>query len=219
MRLSTWFAILLLLGAPIGARGADLCGDADGNGNVTVSDGVQTLRAAAGLSTTCTPERCDVDGGGTVSVSDGVNVLRAAAGLSVRLQCPSGGSVDCTGALVRLALDVPEPIGAAQLELTYPPASVAIPGTGDEAASRVDVLTTTSLLAGGQPNDLDDRILFSLLAPDGLGDGPLLAIDFDCFDLVPDAVQFRCTVSDAFAPDGLTAVTGATCTVQVVPEP
>lgn len=60
------------------------CGDADDSGTVTVTDGVQVLRFAAGLSSGCTSasERCDVDGDGTIGVSDGVNVLRAAAGLA-----------------------------------------------------------------------------------------------------------------------------------------
>jgi hypothetical protein len=59
-----------------------VCGDADGNGTVSVTDGVQALRMAAGLTSTCTLARCDVDGNGEVTVSDGVNVLRRAAGLS-----------------------------------------------------------------------------------------------------------------------------------------
>jgi hypothetical protein len=67
---------------------APLCGDADGNGAVTVSDGVQVLRAAADLSSSCTPSRCDADGNGTVSVTDGVIVLRAAAGLPFTTACP-----------------------------------------------------------------------------------------------------------------------------------
>jgi hypothetical protein len=66
----------------------DVCGDADGSGDITVTDGVQTLRAAAELVSTCTLARCDVDGSGAVSVSDGVNVLRAAAGLSAPADCP-----------------------------------------------------------------------------------------------------------------------------------
>lgn len=66
----------------------EMCGDADDSGTVTVTDGVQTLRAAAGLSTSCTVGRCDVDGNGSITVSDGVNVLRAAAGLS-------GGVLPC----------------------------------------------------------------------------------------------------------------------------
>ncbi len=63
------------------------CGDADGDGGITVNDGVQTLRSAAGLPSPCTPARCDVDGDGTTTVNDGVNVLRASAGLSATLNC------------------------------------------------------------------------------------------------------------------------------------
>ncbi len=62
------------------------CGDVDGNGSVSVTDGVQTLRAAAGLAS-CEISICDVDGNGVVSVTDGVNVLRQAAGLPGNLQC------------------------------------------------------------------------------------------------------------------------------------
>lgn len=65
-----------------------LCGDADLSGAVTVSDGVQVLRAAAGLSSACTPQRCDVDGSGEITVTDGVHVLRTAAGLPSISACP-----------------------------------------------------------------------------------------------------------------------------------
>ncbi len=71
------------------AGGDVVCGDADGSGSVTVTDGVQTLRAAAGLSSACTPARCDVNASGGITVTDGVQVLRAAAGLSGTLTCPS----------------------------------------------------------------------------------------------------------------------------------
>ena len=77
----------------VGTVAAQVCGDADGSGAVTVTDGVQTLRAAAGLSTSCTSGRCDVDGSGSISVTDGVNVLRKAAGIGITENCP-GSSVD-----------------------------------------------------------------------------------------------------------------------------
>lgn len=64
-----------------------LCGDADGNGSVTNADGVQTLRAAAGLSSVCTVDICDMNGNGNVTVSDGVQVLRASVGLSAESRC------------------------------------------------------------------------------------------------------------------------------------
>ena len=62
--------------------------DADGNGAVNVTDGVNVLRSAAGLASACDePAPCDVDGNGSVSVTDGVNVRRAAAGLGSNLTC------------------------------------------------------------------------------------------------------------------------------------
>jgi predicted lipoprotein len=69
---------------------AQLCGDADGSGSITVTDGVRVLRSAAGLES-CDLTLCDADGSGSVSVSDGVNVLRAAAGLGDPTGCPDGG--------------------------------------------------------------------------------------------------------------------------------
>ena len=68
--------------------GSSTCGDADDSGAVTVTDGVQTLRDAAGLPSPCTASRCDMDGNGSVTVSDGVKVLRYAAELPVTLACP-----------------------------------------------------------------------------------------------------------------------------------
>jgi hypothetical protein len=73
---------------PVPTPTPGLCGDADLSGTLTVTDGVQTLRAAADLSSSCTPARCDVDGSGTISVTDGVNVLRGAAGLTFTAACP-----------------------------------------------------------------------------------------------------------------------------------
>jgi uncharacterized delta-60 repeat protein len=63
------------------------CGDADGDARFTVTDGVATLRRAAGLASVCPTAVCDVDGSGSVTVTDGVNVLRAAAELPVTLTC------------------------------------------------------------------------------------------------------------------------------------
>ena len=68
----------------VDTAGAGAC-DVDGDGRVSVTDGVNVLRAAAGLPSTCgsgDAGPCDVDGDGRVSVTDGVNVLRAAAGLA-----------------------------------------------------------------------------------------------------------------------------------------
>ena len=81
-------------GPVTGMAGAATCGDADASGAVTVTDGVQTLRAAAGLASPCTTSRCDVDGSGGVTVSDGVNVLRKAAGLAGADECPTATTTE-----------------------------------------------------------------------------------------------------------------------------
>jgi len=72
-----------------------LCGDVDDNDQVTVSDGVQVLRAAAGLSTDCTDAVCDVDVNGSIGVTDGVIVLRKVAGLPITENCIADeGNID-----------------------------------------------------------------------------------------------------------------------------
>jgi len=77
----------------VGTASAQVCGDADNSGTVTVTDGVQTLRAAAALTSACSASTCDVDGSGSITVTDGVNVLRKAAGVAITESCP-GASVD-----------------------------------------------------------------------------------------------------------------------------
>jgi len=91
--LRSLFLTAVVLAALYGRASAQVCGDADASGTVTVTDGVQVLRAAAGLSSTCSAHAasCDVDGSGTATVSDGVNVLRKAAGLSITEACPTNG--------------------------------------------------------------------------------------------------------------------------------
>ena len=69
------------------AAAPQVCADADGNGHVTVSDGVNMLRAAAELSSTCVLQVCDVNLDGKITVSDGVIALREAAELQGASNC------------------------------------------------------------------------------------------------------------------------------------
>jgi hypothetical protein len=80
--------LLLCFATTANAATAEQCGDANGDGAKTVTDGVLTLRTAAELVSGCTAvSRCDIDGDATVSVTDGVQALRIAAGLPVNLAC------------------------------------------------------------------------------------------------------------------------------------
>ena len=196
---------------------AQICGDADASGAVTVTDGVQTLRAAAGLGSTCTASRCDVDASGAISVTDGVNVLRAAAGLAVTLTCP-GTQPACSTASATVSIAVPEPIGAATLTLGYAASAVTLPGTEDDAADRVTLTHPGSVVGAEQPRDFDDRVVFSLIALDGVDDGNLLTVRFDCLGAAPTAAAFSCALADVKATDGVTAITGASCAVTVTTE-
>jgi hypothetical protein len=63
------------------------CADANGDGSTTVTDGVQVLRAAAGLPSSCLADFCDTDASGAITVTDGVRTLRAAAALPAALAC------------------------------------------------------------------------------------------------------------------------------------
>jgi hypothetical protein len=76
--------------ATAASAAAQVCGDANDSGTVTVTDGVQALRAAAALSSTC-DDGCDVDGNGTVTVTDGVNILRKAADFQIVEACDFTG--------------------------------------------------------------------------------------------------------------------------------
>lgn len=103
---------------------AETCGDANGNGTITVTDGVQVLRAAAALSSDCTNERCDVNASGAVTVTDGVAVLQAAAALPITLTCPSADiEIRALGSLA-LQPNFPSPVmqidvqGASSVTLT-----------------------------------------------------------------------------------------------------
>ena len=95
MRRHTSISILgALLALSAGAPAvAAVCGDADGSGTVSVTDGVRILRTAALLGDACAPGTCDVDGNGAVSVTDGVLTLRIAAGLTVDARCPADDAV------------------------------------------------------------------------------------------------------------------------------
>ncbi len=126
---------------------AETCGDADGSGAVTVSDGVQTLRAAAGLSSTCTLARCDLDGSSAVTVTDGVNVLRKAAGLSAPNACPGSASDDG----VQIAVDSVLPFLAFGLQFASDVglAGSAVAPAADGTENCPDGGTRTKMFLGG----------------------------------------------------------------------
>jgi hypothetical protein len=122
---------LLLTGVPVRAQ---ICGDPDGSGTLTVTDGVQVLRAAAALSSGCSEQICDVDSSGHVDVTDGVAVLRAAASLGATITCNTevSGFVNSvqTSDGTRATLEV----GAAPIPGAGAPSTIGTP-TGNGTAT------------------------------------------------------------------------------------
>jgi hypothetical protein len=83
MRIAVAFLAIaaVLTHRPVRAQIIPICGDANNDGDISVSDGVSALRAAAELPSTCPLAVCDVNADGRITVTDGVNILRNAAGL------------------------------------------------------------------------------------------------------------------------------------------
>jgi hypothetical protein len=144
-------AALVVGGSAFDHASAQVCGDPSGDRNVTVADGVQVLRAAAGLDSLCAtlPAVCDVDGSVATTVADGVNVLRAAAGLPSLRRCPTG----VTGVLGGVESDGPPPrleIGMAPIPAPGAPVTISdIQGSTTVTAGSVNVLTLTYDISAG----------------------------------------------------------------------
>ncbi len=119
-------AVLLMLTCTgIGSAAVPaICGDADGDGAVTVTDGVQILRLAADLEDACPTTGCDVDGNGTVSVTDAVLGLRRAAGLPISDGCGPG---TISGRLLVPPATVP-PVAAREREPNDDPRTAGVAG-------------------------------------------------------------------------------------------
>ena len=96
VRSATVVAVLVVAVAagPLVGEAHSLC-DANLDGVISVSDGVNVLRAAAQLPSLCNLAACDADGDGAITVADGVNVLRAAASLASA--CDHEACVDIAG--------------------------------------------------------------------------------------------------------------------------
>jgi hypothetical protein len=121
---------------------AQVCADPDGNGDVTVTDGVEILRAAAGLSATCSPTICDVNGDGLVTVTDAVNTLRRAAGLTATFSCGTGISNFISDVQVAGGDHAVLEVGAAPIPAASAPDSIGSPqGSADAVAGGSNTVT------------------------------------------------------------------------------
>ena len=176
--------VIGLAGVWMTSAEAQECGDADGSGSVGVSDGVQTLRAAAGLDSLCTPDVCDIDGSGAITVTDGVSVLRKAAGLTITENC-SGGSPAGQPATVLAEIQTLLKVGVAFA--TGTPVTVCENSPTGELEVDTDVDGTTTSFFGCQFQGVDlygdvtvgaTLLSFGFFEADTTGDEDFIA-DYD----------------------------------------
>jgi hypothetical protein len=195
---------MMVVGAGLLALGiatnvsAQVCGDADGSGAVTVTDGVQVLRAAADLSSDCTQRKnsCDVDGNGTVTVSDGVNVLRKAADLPVTDNCPGGSGVDA---------DV-----SAVLDVTVPLLTVGLSALGEVSIGSASAAATEDCEDGGSRTTSSSGVVFNAcrVSQPGLGRFQFDGVVDVSFGIPTSSVSFELHVTDLDADTGFVDFVG-----------
>lgn len=191
-------AVMAAIAATSAPAWAETCGDASNDDLVSVTDGVQALRAAADLSSTC-EEGCDVDGNGTVTVSDGVNILRKAVGLPIVDACDftaqeANGSVNPSLSIFDVMSKVPG-IGSASASAAAAPCendgTVATTPVGNAQS----VTTFTNCLIQG-------AILDGTTARAVLGQG--VALGFQDFSITKVATGKTLNISGQL---GVTAAT------------
>ena len=71
---------------------AQLCGDYNGDGLVTVADALHVLQVAVGVGT-CSLSVCDFNGDGDVTAADALAILRFSVGQPIPANCPGAGSM------------------------------------------------------------------------------------------------------------------------------
>ncbi len=91
----------------------DLCGDADGDGTVSITDVQRILRRGVGLTGRCPREACDMDSSGAVRVGDAQLGVAQVVGLDVGARCSIG-----TGNIV-FWMDYVGELGSLQVEIDY----------------------------------------------------------------------------------------------------
>jgi len=134
--------IILLVASALSATAtaeAQVCGDANRSGNVTVTDGVLVLRAAADLPTVCPQERCDMNLDDRVSVTDGVLALRLAADIPTQVACSAAQAGAVFGQIVKV---------------------LGIGGVSSPAARARSAATTTPCPGGGSQSDDGTTLTF-----------------------------------------------------------
>lgn len=174
---ATLLALLGGLPTPAQSQIFKVCGDVDDNDVVSVTDGVQVLRASAGLSSDCTDPICDVDVSGAITVTDGVIILRKAAGLSITQNCiPDDGNINQQ---VSYLLQFSEPLVSAVLPTVISRRNETFDNSF-ECENGEDGLYEVTYLDGQQDSSFSDCFVDNAVINgdvENANDDPLLAIE------------------------------------------
>jgi len=177
------------------------------DGNRTGGDGCSAVcrTEVCGNSIVDVGEACD--DGNTVDGDD------CPADCTIDACTPVSGSV--RGATVNW--NAPVSVGSLTVLVDYPEGKVSIPGSGGSVPA--GILFGFPSGTSPQANDLEYALREVVVKATAITPRPgqLFKINFeDCSGATPPvAGDFTCTVTSAFAPDGITPVSGATCTVTV----
>ncbi len=186
----------------------DVCGDANGDGLVTVTDSRRILRRGVGLYVACPMATCDMDSSHAVTAGDAQMALGKAVGLAVAERCSLG-----TGPIV-FWTDDRRSFGALQFEVDYSASGGEFPGTGNTIDCDMPFgelpdfdhppdVDPTAPIAFGAVNDEDStkRLVVALISAEGL-QGPIDLMR--CRFELPEGAsggRFKIRVNDATAPD------------------
>jgi cysteine-rich repeat protein len=186
----------------------DICGDANGDGLVTVTDSRRMLGRSVGRVVMCPTATCDMNASGSITVTDARMALGKTVGLEVGERCSIG-----TGPIV-FWMDDPRAFGALQFEVDYSATGGEFQGSGSNADCELlfaEIFDYDSLPeAGEEPatsfgsvNDNDEirRLRAAFVSLEGFhGPIDLLRCSF-ALPAEATAVRFRIHVEDAAAPD------------------
>jgi hypothetical protein len=216
--------MLLGVGAltvPSVARAQACVGDCNGDTQVTVDEIVTMVNIALGQANVSACQAGDPSGDGAVTVDEILQAVNNALN-----GCPPVGG--CTSALLTVSLDFPEslPLGGVTVEVNYPTASVAIPGSGNEQTVLDRVMDITGIGGFFSPFDLDtnsdsidDQVRTgAVVTPSQFTPGGFELITFGCLGASDPVVgDFSCAVADASDTFG-NPVDGVGCSLGLMTE-
>jgi cysteine-rich repeat protein len=198
-------------------RSCTICGNSVITAPETCDDG--NLVGGDGCSASCTTELCGnqvVDVGETCDDGNLDNFDGCPNSCREEACTPVAGSV--RGATVNW--NSPVSVGSLTVLIDYPEGRVNLPGSGGSIPA--GILFGFPSGTSPQSNDIGNQgyalrtvvVKATAITP---RPGQLFKVNFeDCAGATPPATgDFTCTVESAFAPDGITSVAGATCTITV----